>query len=124
MPLTKLDVARHQLGTALDLFIRDRDPIAVQCLECGGSELIEAIAKTNNVRPFSTHILETVPGPEPVRIPCAVCMARHGCRALSPTQHGVGSRQRHGMSRALGRGPQAFHHRTKKPPDDRIAMRR
>jgi hypothetical protein len=31
--LTKLDVARHQLGTALDLFIRDRDPIAVQCLK-------------------------------------------------------------------------------------------
>ena len=59
--LTKLDAARHQLGTALDLFIRDRDPIAVQCLACGGGELIEAIATTNNVRPFSTHMLETVP---------------------------------------------------------------
>jgi hypothetical protein len=66
--LTKLDVARHQLGTALDLFIRDRDPIAVQCLACGGSELIEAIAKTNNVRPFSTHILETVPNIDVKRI--------------------------------------------------------
>jgi hypothetical protein len=59
--LTKLDVARHQLGTALDLFIRDRDPIAVQCLACGGGELIEAIAAINNLRPFSTHMLETVP---------------------------------------------------------------
>jgi hypothetical protein len=59
--LTKLDVARHQLGTALDLFIRDRDPIAVQCLACGGGELIEQIATINNVQPFSTHILETVP---------------------------------------------------------------
>jgi hypothetical protein len=28
--LTKLDVARHHLGTAMDLFIRDRDPVSVQ----------------------------------------------------------------------------------------------
>jgi hypothetical protein len=60
--LTKLNVARHQLGTALDLFIRDRDPIAVQCLACGGGELIDSIAISNNIRTFSTHMLETVPG--------------------------------------------------------------
>jgi hypothetical protein len=59
--LTKLNVARHQLGTALDLFIRDRDPISVQCLACGGGELIEQLATLNNLRPFSTHILETMP---------------------------------------------------------------
>lgn len=59
--LTKLDVARHQLGTALDLFIRDLDPIAVQCLACGGGELIETIAVINNLRPFSTHMLESMP---------------------------------------------------------------
>jgi hypothetical protein len=60
--LTKLNVARHQLGTALDLFIRDRDPIAVQCLACGGGELIDSIASSNNIPTFSTHMLETVPG--------------------------------------------------------------
>jgi hypothetical protein len=59
--LTKLDVARHQLGTALDLFIRDRDPIAVQCLACGGGELIDKIASSQNIRSLSTHMLETVP---------------------------------------------------------------
>ncbi len=59
--LTKLDVARHQLGTALDLFIRNRDPIAVQCLACGGGELIEGIATISDLRPFTSHILETVP---------------------------------------------------------------
>jgi hypothetical protein len=59
--LTKLNVARHQLGTALDLFIRDQDPIAVQCLACGGGELIEAIAAANDLRPFSTHMLESIP---------------------------------------------------------------
>jgi hypothetical protein len=59
--LTKLDVARHQLGTALDLFIRDRDPIAVQCLACGGGELIDKIASFADIPTFSTHMLETVP---------------------------------------------------------------
>ena len=59
--LTKLNVARHQLGTALDLFIRDRDPIAVQCLACGGGELIEKIASFADIRTLSTHMLETVP---------------------------------------------------------------
>jgi hypothetical protein len=59
--LTKLNVARHQLGTALDLFIRDRDPIAVHCLACGGGELIEAIADVENVQPMTTHMLETMP---------------------------------------------------------------
>src|ERR1700674_5099585 len=60
-PLTKLDVARHQLGTALELFIRDRDPIAVHCLACGGGELIDAIADVENVQPMTTHMLETIP---------------------------------------------------------------
>ena len=59
--LTKLDVARHQLGTALDLFIRDRDPIAVQRLACGGGELIDKIASFADIPTFSTHMLETVP---------------------------------------------------------------
>jgi hypothetical protein len=59
--LTKLDVARHQLGTAMDLFIRDRDPVAVQCLACGGAEMIEAVAQLQKVEMFSTHILRTMP---------------------------------------------------------------
>ncbi len=63
-------------------------------------------------------------GLEPVRTPCAVCMARHGCRALSPTRRDVGSWQRHGMSQALGRGPQAFDHHTIKPSVRRRAVRR
>jgi hypothetical protein len=66
--LTKLNVARHQLGTALDLFIRDRDPIAVQCLACGGGEVIEAIATAENLKPFSSHILESVPDIDVKRI--------------------------------------------------------
>jgi hypothetical protein len=59
--LTKLDVARHQLGTATDLFIRDRDPVSVQCLACGAAELIEKIAALENAEPLSTHMLQTRP---------------------------------------------------------------
>jgi hypothetical protein len=59
--LTKLDVARHQLGTATDLFIRDRDPVSVQCLACGAAELIERIATLENAEPLSTHMLKTRP---------------------------------------------------------------
>jgi len=59
--LTKLNVARHQLGTALDLFMKDRDPVAVQCLACGGGELIDSIAASQNIPRFSTHILENYP---------------------------------------------------------------
>jgi hypothetical protein len=33
----------------------------VQCLACGGAELIEAIATLENVEPLSTHMLETAP---------------------------------------------------------------
>ena len=47
--LTKLGIARHQLGTALDLFLRGRDSVSIQCLACGGAELIEAIARHQGV---------------------------------------------------------------------------
>jgi maleate cis-trans isomerase len=60
-PLSKINVARHQLGTALELFIRDRDPIAVHCLACAGCEIIETIAEIEGVPPFSSHILKTFP---------------------------------------------------------------
>src|ERR1700712_3465111 len=62
--LTKLNVARHQLGTALDLFIHDRDSVAVHCLACGGGELIEAIANVASVEPLTTHMLATKPNLE------------------------------------------------------------
>jgi hypothetical protein len=58
---TKIDVARSQLVTALDLFVRDKDPISVHCLACGGGEIIEGLAEAEDKEPFSTHILQTQP---------------------------------------------------------------
>jgi len=61
MALSKLGVARCQLATAMDLFIRDRDPISIQCLACGAGELLEELARIRGINPFSTHILEQQP---------------------------------------------------------------
>ena len=57
----KLKIARAQLATALDLFVRGKDPISVQCLACGGAEVIEEIAKAQGIEPFSTHVLQGHP---------------------------------------------------------------
>jgi hypothetical protein len=59
--LTKIEVARSQLVTALDLFTRDKDPISVHCLACGGGEVIEGLAEAKAEKVFATHILQTQP---------------------------------------------------------------
>jgi hypothetical protein len=59
--LTKLLVARAQLVTAFDLFVRDNDPISVQCLACGGGEVIEGLAEVKGEDVFATHIMTTQP---------------------------------------------------------------
>jgi hypothetical protein len=41
--------------------LRDLDPVAVQCLACGGAEMIEAVAQLQKVEMFSSHILRTTP---------------------------------------------------------------
>lgn len=57
----KCKVARSQLATALDLFLRDKDPISVQCLACGGAEVIEAVAEHVGEQSFSTAVIERHP---------------------------------------------------------------
>lgn len=54
---TPIRIARHQLGTALSLFLRNKDPLSVQALACRGSEVIERIAQTKGVVSISTHII-------------------------------------------------------------------
>src|SRR5580692_11838714 len=60
-PLTKLSIARAQLVTALDLFARDKDPISVHCLACGGGEVIEGLAESHDHDVFATHIMQSQP---------------------------------------------------------------
>lgn len=57
----KLRIARAQLGTALELFVRNKDPVSVHCLACGASELLDGLALHHGIAAFSTQILETYP---------------------------------------------------------------
>ncbi|MCA3351453.1 MAG: hypothetical protein INF97_12725 [Roseomonas sp.] len=59
--LTKLEVARRQLGTALALFLEDKDPVAVHVLTCGGGEIADRLAEVAGAEPFETHVLATFP---------------------------------------------------------------
>ena len=54
---TPIRIARHQLGTALSLFLRDKDPLSVQALACGGSEVIERVAQKSGITSISTHLI-------------------------------------------------------------------
>ena len=61
MSILKIESARRQLGTALALYLQDKDPVSVHCLAGGGCELIEYFAKKAGGQPFTSHILKTWP---------------------------------------------------------------
>ena len=60
-PSIKIRLARAQLGAALHLFIRNKDPYSVHALACGGSELIEGLAETAGLQTLSNHIMALQP---------------------------------------------------------------
>lgn len=47
--------------TALDMFVRNKDPISIQCLACGAGEILQALVEAQGEEPFATHIRETNP---------------------------------------------------------------
>ena len=59
--LDKKEVARHQLGAALALYLDDVDPVVVHCLACGGGEVAEHLAGKAGTQPFSKHMLAANP---------------------------------------------------------------
>ncbi|MCK1709083.1 MULTISPECIES: hypothetical protein [unclassified Bradyrhizobium] len=59
--MAKIAVARAQLVMALDLFVREKDPISIQCLACGGGEIVEGLAEVHGEDPFAMHILKDQP---------------------------------------------------------------
>jgi len=60
-PPKKVEAARRQLGTALALYLEDRDPVSVHCLAGGACELIDFYAQKVGGEPFSSHALATFP---------------------------------------------------------------
>ena len=57
--LSKIEVARRQLGTALWLFLEDLDPVSVHTLAAAGGELAEHLAREVGSSPFMDHVLQT-----------------------------------------------------------------
>ena len=61
MSRLKIEVARRQLGAALSLYLADNDPVSVHCLANGGCEMVEFYAQKAGAKPFTSHILQTIP---------------------------------------------------------------
>lgn len=57
----KIEAARRQLGTALELFLADADPVSVHSLANGACEVLEHYAAKAGGKPFTSHMLATFP---------------------------------------------------------------
>jgi hypothetical protein len=57
----KIEVARLQLGTATDLYLRGLDPVSVHCLASGACEVIEFYAQKLSGKALLTGFVETKP---------------------------------------------------------------
>lgn len=61
----KIESARRQLGMATDLFLKDLDPVSVQCLAGGAGEVMEYYAEKSGKPSFMGVLLQTNPDAEP-----------------------------------------------------------
>ena len=59
--LSKVEIARRQLGTALSLYLADRDPVSIHSLACAGCEIAETLAEKAGGPPFRTFTLAANP---------------------------------------------------------------
>jgi hypothetical protein len=59
--MDKAEVARRQLGTALDMFLHKQDPVSAHTLAMAGGELAERLAEIAGVEPFIKHVRNSFP---------------------------------------------------------------
>ena len=60
--MDKLEVTRRQLGTALQLYLEERDPVSVHSLACAGCALADGLAGERGCNPVRFFVLEQRPG--------------------------------------------------------------
>lgn len=63
--MNKLEVARRHLGTALALFLEDRDPVSVHTLACAAGEVVDRLRGRRDGASFSSHALGLNPSMKP-----------------------------------------------------------
>lgn len=59
----KLAAARRQIGTALALYLDDKDPVSVHCLACGGGEIAYRLAarRPEGLKAWYSGMIDDVP---------------------------------------------------------------
>jgi hypothetical protein len=60
-PLTKQDVARRQLATAIQLHFEGRDLVSIFSLAANAWEIIDALCEVRRIESFSRQVRENVP---------------------------------------------------------------
>ena len=66
--LTKLEIARRQLATAIDLFFADRDLVSVYSLATNSWEVIDVLCRNAGIESFSVQTRENVPTGKDLKI--------------------------------------------------------
>lgn len=66
--LTKLDVARRQLATAIDLFFAGRDVVSVYSLATNAWEVVDVLCRKAGVASFSVQARENVPAGKDLKL--------------------------------------------------------
>jgi len=59
--VTKLEAAKNQLGTALDLFFQEEDIVSIHTLASAAHQILEDIAKEKKVDSIREEFLKSVP---------------------------------------------------------------
>jgi hypothetical protein len=57
--MDKAEIVRRQLGTALELFLNNQDPVSVHTLACAACEIAESLVRKAGAQPFADHALAT-----------------------------------------------------------------
>lgn len=66
--LTKLDIARRQLATAIDLFFAGRDAVSVYSLAANSWEVIDALCRNAGIDSFSIQARENIPAGKDLKV--------------------------------------------------------
>jgi hypothetical protein len=60
MNVTKIDAAKSQLTTAIELYFQDRDPISVHTLAMAAAEIIDRLCEAKGLQSMRAHFMSRV----------------------------------------------------------------
>ena len=60
MDITKIDAARSQLTTAIELYFEDRDPVSVHTLAMAAAEIIDRLCEAKGLQSMRAHFMSLI----------------------------------------------------------------